>query len=216
MAIAKNQNFEIMTIHRSQIMNAPYNPRYITESNEKRLRKGLQKFGLATTLTWNKRTGNLVSGHQRLKQMDLLEKTQDYELTVSAVDLTEKEEKALNVQMNNTSMMGEFDIDALIEMAEDGVDVDDMGFSESDIDILFGDSDLAKKFEDTSEVDEAKDTLREIKKDRSAYAEQMKKENNASYYFTVICESADEREELYKKWAFLFMNYTLNHQCLIV
>lgn len=140
MAIAKYQHFETQTIHRSEIKNAPYNPRTIDDSSRKRLKKGLRRFGLVGSLTWNKRTGNLVSGHQRLSVMDELEKTQDYELTVSVVDISEKEEMKLNVQMNNTSMMGDFDIDALTDMIELGADVDSLGFSESDIDIMFGDS----------------------------------------------------------------------------
>ena len=212
--IAKSQSFEIMTIHRSQIKNAPYNPRIISKGAERRLKKGMKKFGLATTLTLNMRTGNLVAGHQRLKQMDELEGTQDYELTVSAVDLSLKDEMALNVQMNNQSMMGEFDIDGLIDMVDQGADLDDFGFSDSDIDVIFGDSALVTKFVDSSEVDETKNTLRDIKKDRAAYAERMKEEHSASYYFTVICEDAEEREELFRKMGVPFSEEFVNSKML--
>lgn len=214
MAIAKTQSFEIMNVHRSEIKNAPYNPRTISKGAEQRLKKGMKKFGLATTLTWNKRTGNLVAGHQRLKQMDLLEGTMDYELTVSAIDIPLKDEMALNVQMNNQSMMGEFDIDSLVDMVNEGAEMTDFGFSDSDIDVLFGDSELVTKFIDSSEVEETKDTLRDIKQDRSEYAEKMKKEHDASYYFIVICESSEEREELFKKMGVPFSEEFVNTEML--
>lgn len=214
MAIAKYQHFETQTIHRSEIKNAPYNPRTIDDSSRKRLKKGLRRFGLVGSLTWNKRTGNLVSGHQRLSVMDELEKTQDYELTVSVVDISEKEEMELNVQMNNTSMMGDFDIDALTDMIELGADVDSLGFSEADIDIMFGDSELVEKFEDSNEAKEAKETLKEIKKDRKEYYEKSKEENSASYYFIVVCESSEEREELFKQMGVPFSEEFVNSSML--
>lgn len=146
--------------------------------------------------------------------MDELEKTQDYELTVSVVDISEKEEMELNVQMNNTSMMGDFDIDALTDMIELGADVDSLGFSESDIDIMFGDSELVEKFEDSSETKEAKETLKEIKKDRKEYYEKSKEENSASYYFIVVCESSEEREELFKQMGVPFSEEFVNSNML--
>ena len=215
MAITDLQKFEIITIHRSQIKNAPYNPRIITKGAEQRLKKGLNKFGLASTLTWNRRTGNLVSGHQRLRLMDDIEKTQDYELTVSAVDLSKKDEMALNVQMNNQSMMGEFDVDALADMAKAGANIDDFGFSDSDLDILFGDSELVEKFIDSGEVEETKGVLKDIKKDRKAFIEKMKEDNSADFYFIVVCESADEREELFKKMGVPFEEEFINSEMLL-
>lgn len=199
MAINRFQSFDIMTIHRSEIKNAPYNPRFIVDGAKKRLKKGLRKFGLVETLVWNKRTGNLVSGHQRLSIIDELEKTQDYEITVSVIDVSEKDEMSLNVQLNNPSMMGEFDIDSLVSMAESGADIESFGFSESDLDILFGDSDLADKFTDSSQIEEDKQTLKDIKKDRSEFVEKLKEESSADYYFTVICENSAQREALFRQ-----------------
>lgn len=199
MAVNKTQSFDILTIHRSDIKNAPYNPRVIGEGARKRLKKGLRKFGLVETLVWNKRTGNLVSGHQRLSIVDELEKSKDYEITVSAIDVDEKDEMALNVQLNNASMMGEFDIDGLISMADAGADIDNFGFSESDKEILFGDSEYAERFVDNSAVEESKGILRDIKKDRKNFVDKLKSDNEASFYFTVVCEDMEQREKLLKK-----------------
>jgi hypothetical protein len=70
MARSKLEKYEIKTIHRSQINLAKYNPRFIDEKNRKQLEAGLKKHGLVETLVWNERTGNLVSGHQRIQIMD--------------------------------------------------------------------------------------------------------------------------------------------------
>lgn len=214
MAISKVQKFDIVTIHRSKILNAPYNPRFITDGNRKRLKKGLEKFGLVETLVWNERTGNLVSGHQRLSQIDELEGSLDYELTVSVINISKKDEMTLNVQLNNSSMQGEYDIQALTDMIHDGAEMKDFGFSDSDMEILFGESDLVEKFIDSSEVSETKDTLKEIKQNRKEYVEKMKENNNASYYFMVICENMEEREELFNKMGVPFSEECINSEML--
>lgn len=214
MGIAKYQHFESEVIHRSQIVNAPYNPRVMNDEARKRLKKGLRRFGLVGSLTWNRRTGNLVSGHQRLSIMDELERTQDYELTVSVIDVSEKEEMEINVQMNNASMMGEFDIDGLVNIVDLGADIDALGFSESDIDIMFGDSELVTMFEDSKKTEETKETLRNIKKDRHEYVERAKVDNDASYYFIVVCESADERAQIFKNMGVPFSEEFVSSQML--
>ena len=108
MAKSKYQNYDTETISRKQIKNAPYNPRIMDKEAAKRLKKAIQTHGLVSALTWNKRTGNLVGGHQRLQQLDALEKSDDYELTVCVVDVDEREEAALNVELNNPSMQFTF------------------------------------------------------------------------------------------------------------
>lgn len=191
----------MMKIMRSQIKLADYNPRTIDEEARKRLKKGMKKFGLVQPLVWNKRTGVLVSGHQRLSVMDEMQKypKKDYELEVSAVDLDRKEEMELNVQLNNTSMMGDFDVLKLNDMKELGADIENMGFSESDLDLLFGDAaELDEITEDSEEAKEAKETLSEIKADREKMNAKKETENSASYYFIVVCESEAQRTEYYQ------------------
>lgn len=62
MAKSKFQNYDTETISRSDIKNAPYNPRIMDADAKKRLKKNIQRHGLVAALTWNKRTGNLVGG----------------------------------------------------------------------------------------------------------------------------------------------------------
>ncbi len=51
------------TIHRSQIKEAPYNPRGMNDEERRLLSNSLKQFGLVEYLVWNKRSGNLVGGH---------------------------------------------------------------------------------------------------------------------------------------------------------
>lgn len=92
-AATKFQKGEERYILRSQIKEAPYNPRIIGEGAEKRLRAFIKKHGLFGTIIWNERTGNIVSGHQRLKALDYNGKypeAGDYQLRITVVDLTDR------------------------------------------------------------------------------------------------------------------------------
>ena len=103
------ERFEIVEIKRHQIKNAPYNPRTIKAENKKKLKNNLSEVGLLAPIIWNETTGNVVSGHQRLKILDELATEKDYTLTVSKVKLSEKTEKEQNLFMNNRGAHGEYD-----------------------------------------------------------------------------------------------------------
>lgn len=134
--VTKYQKFEPKTITRAEINFAYYNPRKISESAQEKLKKKLKKIGLLNSLVWNETTGNLVSGHQRLSIIDQLEKTQDYSITVDAVKLSEQEEVEANIFFNNTSAMGEWDIEMLQEIKATFSELDfksDFGFEKVDL-----------------------------------------------------------------------------------
>lgn len=114
------QQFETRTISRKEIKNAPYNPRKITEANRARLQELLQEFGLVETLVWNKQTGNLVGGHQRLSILDALSETgEHYLLTVSVVDLDTPREIALNLSLNAKAAQGDFDTQSVDKLLKE-------------------------------------------------------------------------------------------------
>lgn len=195
---SKFQSFDIDTIEREDIHGAEYNPRVISEDAKKRLRKMLAKHGLVQPLVWNKRTGNLVAGHQRLIALDALEKSQNYALQVAVVDLSEKEEKILNVQLNNPSMQGDWDMDKLTELALGGdVSPSEMGFSDGDIAVMFGGDDrMEELMGDCEGVSDAKNALRDIKEHRAEATAKMQEEQQADFYFTVVCDSEDQKKAL--------------------
>lgn len=130
--LSKYQKFEAVTIHRSQIKNAPYNPRTITPEAKARLRKNLKEVGLLGGIIWNRSTGNLLAGHQRISVLDALEGSEDYELTVDAVELTLKKEKEQNIFLNSTAAQGRFDWDKMAVMLPD-IDADLSGLDKFDL-----------------------------------------------------------------------------------
>lgn len=196
MAKSKYQSYDTETISRDMIKNAPYNPRIMDEKAKKRLRQNIAKHGLVAALTWNKRTGNLVGGHQRLEQLDALEKSKDYDLTVCVVDVDEREEAALNVQLNNPSMQGEWDLDKLAMMSEE-FDLDlseDLGFTESDIDFMFEGDDRFSQLFETQEGENMRGDLEKVKEARKKSAENLKERNNINWYTVIVFENESDRD----------------------
>lgn len=201
MAKSKYQAYETETISRDQIKNAPYNPRIMDDGAKKRLKKNIARHGLVSALTWNKRTGNLVGGHQRLEQLDALEKSQDYELTVCVVDVDEREEAALNVQLNNPSMQGEWDLDKLAGISEEfDLDMsDDLGFTQTDIDFMFdGDERFSQLFE-SEEGEKMRGDLEAVKAARKESAEKLKERNSIEWYVGIVFETKEDRDRFMRE-----------------
>jgi hypothetical protein len=117
------QKFEVVEMNRSQIKTAPYNPRRIDPEARKNLIRSLKNHGMIETLVYNKVTGNLVSGHQRLSVLDDLHEGKDYKMQFAVVEMTEVEEMQANIAMNNQFMQGEFDLRKLSELVSEQDDV---------------------------------------------------------------------------------------------
>ena len=130
--------WETKLVSRTQMKNAPYNARTITPQAMKKLKQNLESMGLMGGIIWNERTGNLVSGHQRLKLIDAAEGTDNYEVMVTVVDLDEIEEKAQSIFLNNTYAMGDFDDKKLEALLMEVNNTIQTGFSESEQIQLFG------------------------------------------------------------------------------
>lgn len=200
MSNSKYQKFKVETINREDIKNADYNPRIMDKEAKKRLKEGLKRHGLVSAITWNRRTGNIVGGHQRLEQLDSLEKNKDYSLDVCVIDVDEQEEAILNVQLNNPSMQGEWDLDKLAGInLEMGVDFADMGFSKLDIDLMFDGDDRFTELFETPEVDEVKKGLAEVKEARAKGKERMQEKNSINWYSVIVFEDEAAKAEFYKK-----------------
>ncbi len=119
MELSKYIKSESVELNRSAIHFADYNPRKLSEESRKTLKRGIKKFGLVGGIIVNKRTGlTVVSGHQRLTVMDELQKypENDYKIRVDVIDVDEKQEKELNILLNNPNAQGSWDYDALEDM----------------------------------------------------------------------------------------------------
>lgn len=126
-------------INRREIKNAPYNPRTIDEAAKKALRKNIKTVGLMGGIVVNFQTMHLVSGHQRLEQLDTLEGTEDYTLRVEEANLTDKQEKEQNIFMNNAKVQGRFDTEKLALIASE-IDFGLAGLDDFDKNLLLPDT----------------------------------------------------------------------------
>lgn len=97
----------------ASLQPAPYNPRVIDEDNYERLKESVRRFGLVDPILVNGRTGLVVSGHQRLRAaIDIgIER-----VPIRHLDLSEDQERALNIALNNPALMGEYDDAKLAEL----------------------------------------------------------------------------------------------------
>lgn len=110
-------------------------------------------------IIWNKRSGNIVGGHQRLKCLDSLEGSPDYLVPVAIVDLSDAEERAQNVFLNNGEAQGEWDLESLQDLLAGLPEVDMTGFDQADLYQLFGmggagDADRESDIEEVAESQE--------------------------------------------------------------
>lgn len=92
----------------AELRAAAYNPRKDLKPGDaeyEKLKRSIEEFGYVEPVIWNKRTGTVVGGHQRLKVM----KDLGYEdVDCVVVDLNENKEQALNVALNKRREMPEF------------------------------------------------------------------------------------------------------------
>lgn len=129
---------EIKEMKIDDLIPADYNPRKDLKPGDpeyEKLRKSIQEFGYVDAIIWNKRTGVVVGGHQRLKVLKEL----GYEkVKVSVVDLDEQKEKALNLALNKIE--GDWDktlLKNLLEELDTGeFDMELTGFDEKEIEKL--------------------------------------------------------------------------------
>lgn len=133
--VTKFQKSEQETLVRSTILNAPYNPRKISDDALTQLRKNIRRIGLLGGIVVNKRTMHIVSGHQRLKALDQLEKNDQYLVRVEMIDVDEKTEIEQNIFMNSHSVQGEFDVEMLRTIIPD-IDYSNAGLNELDLSIV--------------------------------------------------------------------------------
>lgn len=169
--LTKYQKFTAVTIQRSEIKNAPYNPRQIKQTNLARLREGVKKHGLVGAITWNATTGHVVGGHRRLEVLDALEAkngNDDYALTVDKIEVPLAEEKAINLLLNNKKAQGEDNLIQLQslfeEMQEEGIPFEDAGYTFADIQNIFPDTFLPPEIEEQNEANaDTIDTLSDFK-----------------------------------------------------
>lgn len=98
---------------------APYNPREPLHPGDPawdKLKRSLDEFELVQPIVWNRRTGHIVAGHQRL---EILKADGHTEVDCVIVDLPPEREKALNVTLNNPSVASDWDPGKLVDLLDE-------------------------------------------------------------------------------------------------
>lgn len=140
-----------------ELKAALYNPRKDLKPGDaeyEKLKRSIEEFGYVEPVIWNKRTGTVVGGHQRLKVM----KDLGYEeVDCVVVDLDEQKEKALNIALNKIS--GEWDEGLLASLLKDldnnGYDITFTGFDLAEAQELFGSGSFENVHEDEFDAESA-------------------------------------------------------------
>ena len=147
----------IQTLPVDKLIPADYNPRKDLKPGDpeyEKLKRSITEFGYVEPVIWNKTTGHVVGGHQRLK---VLIDTGVTEVECVVVEMDSEKEKALNIALNKIN--GEWDKDKLSLLIADlqGVDFDVSltGFDAPELDALFKDAQRAGVQDDDFDVDAA-------------------------------------------------------------
>lgn len=122
----------------ADLLPADYNPRKGLKPGDaeyEKLKRSIEQFGYVEPVIWNKTTGRVVGGHQRLKVLIDMGLT---EVDCVVVEMSEDKEKALNIALNKIS--GEWDKDKLALLIADlqgaDFDVSLTGFDPAELDDL--------------------------------------------------------------------------------
>ena len=126
----------------AELLPADYNPRKDLKPGDPeydKLKRSIEQFGYVEPVIWNKVTGRVVGGHQRLKVLIDMGIT---EVECVVVEMDAEKEKALNIALNKIS--GEWDKEKLALLIADlqgaDFDVSLTGFDPAELDALFKDS----------------------------------------------------------------------------
>ena len=140
--------------HTAELLPADYNPRKDLKPGDaeyEKLKRSIEQFGYVEPVIWNKTTGFVVGGHQRLKVLLDMGIT---EVECVVVEMDAETEKALNIALNKIS--GEWDKDKLALLIADlqgaDFDVSLTGFEPAEIDSLFKDAQQDKVKDDDFDV----------------------------------------------------------------
>jgi ParB-like chromosome segregation protein Spo0J len=123
----------------SEMHGAEYNPRKRLGPDDRQFKalvQSIDEYGFVEPIIYNKRTKNIVGGHQRY---EVLQAKGVKEIEVVVVDLTLEKEKALNIALNRIT--GEWDQTKLAQLLDELVKVPDfkiesIGFTAPDVDEL--------------------------------------------------------------------------------
>ena len=103
------------------------NPRTISAEALKGLAASIRRFGLVDLPVFNRRSGHLVSGHQRVR---ILRESGETVIDVLVGEWDETEERAMNLALNSPAIQGEFVEEELAKLLAEAEAADKEAFDE--------------------------------------------------------------------------------------
>jgi hypothetical protein len=117
--ITQEPLMQLTTLPIDDLMPAPYNPRVPLKPGDpgwEKLRRSIEEFDLVQPIVWNRRTGHVVGGHQRLEVLRHAGRT---DIDCIVVDLPLEREQALNLALNNHAVGSDWDPGLLVALLEE-------------------------------------------------------------------------------------------------
>lgn len=164
--MSEKKQFTIEKIKLTDIQEADYNPRQISDMEAEKLRNSITEFGLVDPIIVNLKNNTIIGGHQRYNAIcDLAIIDNNFQQELNMIKLgnigwvfldtnldikDDAHEKALNLALNKIS--GEWDIDKLQSLFDDleieGFDIELTGFNDLEITELSLENDMIYRAED--------------------------------------------------------------------
>lgn len=184
-ALTPFQTGQTVEMDRSSLHKAPYNPRTITADQRRRLKEEIERHGYLDRVVWNKTTGNIVRGHQRISILDALNGTKHYRLEVTVVEKDEAWEMAANVSGNNPLMQGEYDLPLLAELYQKKkVDPAATGFTSKELGRYYG-IELSPAQQRLAELDAQIAQIEKFKADNAEIIDDVDAQDNPEFFLVV-------------------------------
>lgn len=165
---------ETVTIMRSHIKFAPYNPKRHSDSSIKDQLKNFKRAGYLGGIVWNSVTGNLVSGHKRIMALDIYHnydgQNNDYEVKVEKVSYDQKMEMEQNIFMDSRSTNSPQQYDMLAEIFPK-IDLEFAGLDDIEVSLILAENPQLQNIS-IGKTDDVKEDFNKIEKS----AEQKKQE----------------------------------------
>ncbi len=169
--MSSNNGNVLERINLLDIEPADYNPRKMNNEEYSKLSRSINDYGLVDPIIINLKNNKIVGGHQRYnvllneytsnhknKELFLL-RLGDIGWAFTSNDLkipTEEHEKALNIALNQSNLMGEWDDEKLSfvlqELSDVNFDLDMTGFEDYELDLYLDDNMENFTFNDNMET----------------------------------------------------------------
>jgi hypothetical protein len=141
----------------------------------------------------------VVSGHQRLAALDALEGSENYDLQVAYVELTDKQEREQVIFFNNDSAQGTYNVELLSDLIKD-IDIELAGFTPADLSMILPDfevPDTPAVEAQVADVVKQQEQVDKMKAQRKAAQEKYEKTNAMNFFTTLVFSSQEEMDSFF-------------------